>query len=265
MSGDALTLDRNAECNSPQVVFEEIVGELRESIVNHPRSLQRRIGPSEIGNPCPRGLIAALFDLPKLPEPPNLRAWVGTQMHAGMEGIMADSFMQHAADSPRYLLEHKVTVGEIAGEPLTGSVDCFDVLSGTVVDYKSKSKTRLLDHRRHGPGLTYRVQAHSYGLGMFNAGYDVNQVMFLFLPRDGEFSDIFYWAEPFDPQIALDALTRANQLHALGVLLTPQGALDALPHCDGEFCRTCGNYRPPYGLGAPRALATTTAELLSAR
>jgi hypothetical protein len=183
-------------------------------------------------------------------------------MHAGLEQVVRAA---NDPTEPRYLLERKVTVGAIGGEDISGSVDCFDVLSGTVVDYKSKSKTRLLDHRRHGPGPTYRVQAHSYGLGIQALGYHVNQVMFLFLPRDGEFADIFHWAEPFDPQIGLDALTRANQLHALGVLLTPQGAIDALPHCDGEFCRICGNYRPPFGQGTPRALATTTAELLSAR
>jgi hypothetical protein len=236
VNGDSLTLQPEAECNSPQVVFEELIDLLRYSIENHPRTLQERIGPSEIGDPCPRSLIAAMFNLPERPEPPNLRAWVGTQMHAGLEQIVRAA---NDPDEPRYLLEHNVTVGTIGGVKITGSIDCFDVLSGTVVDYKSKSKTRLLDHRRHGPGPTYRVQAHLYGLGMTLAGYHVNQVMFLFLPRDGEFADIFHWAEPFDPQTGLDALTRANQLHALATLLGPRAAMNAYPLCDGEFCRHC--------------------------
>jgi len=258
---DALTLDAGAECNWPQVVFEEITDELRMAIESAPRTLQRRIGPSSIGDPCARSLIADMFNLPCPSEPPNLRAWVGTQIHAGMEAIINNSPAQLTTSGNRYLLEHRVTVGEIGGETITGSVDCFDALSGTVVDYKSKSKTRMLDHRRHGPGQQYRVQAQLYGLGIANAGYHVNRVMFLYIPRDGEFADIFHWAEPFDPQIGLDALERANQLHALATLLGPQGAIDQLPHCDGEFCRTCNNFRPPYGQGAPRPLSTTTAEL----
>jgi hypothetical protein len=160
-------------------------------------------------------------------------------MHAQMERIIGSSPCQYAAGGPRYLLEHKVSVGTIGGVEITGSVDCFDVLSGTVIDYKSKSHTRLQEHRRHGPGQVYRVQGQLYGLGMHNAGFTVNQVMFMYIPRDGLFADITYQAETFDPQIGLDALTRANQLHSLATLLGPQVAMDQYPRCDGEFCRHC--------------------------
>jgi hypothetical protein len=239
VSGDALTTQPHLGCNSPAVVFSEILDELRNDIVYAPRSLQKRIGPSGLGDPCPRGLIGEMFNLHKPPEPPNLRAWVGTSIHQQLERIIARSPLQLAGDEPRYLLERKVNVGSIGGVDITGSVDCFDVLSGTVIDYKSKSHTRLQEHRRHGPGQVYRVQGHCYGLGMRNLGYHVNQVMFIYLPRDGLFADITYHAETFDPQIAFDALARANSLHALATLLGPQVAMDQYPRCDGEFCRHC--------------------------
>ena len=68
------------------MVFDEIIDQVRWAIENQPRTLQTRIGPSEIGEPCPRALIARLFGIPEPgpPEPPNCRAWVGTCMHSGL-------------------------------------------------------------------------------------------------------------------------------------------------------------------------------------
>lgn len=261
-TGDALTRQPNVEANSPQVVFEEIIEEVRWAIDHQPRTLQERIGPSEIGEPCDRALIARMFGLPQPEEPPNFRAWVGTCMHEGFDRVMAGSPLQNLAEGPRYLLESKVTVGTIGGVEITGHCDLFDTLSGTVVDHKSKSYTRMLDHRRHGPGVKYKVQAQLYGLGWVRAGYHVNTVMNVYYPRDGELSDTFYWAEPYDERVALDALDRANRLHALGTVLGPALAMEQFPHCTEEFCRVCGNYRRPYN--SPRKVETTLRGLLAA-
>ena len=65
----------------------------------------------------------------------------------------------------RYLLEQTVSVGTIGGVEITGKCDCFDTLSGTVVDHKSKSRTRMIEARRHGADPVNRVQAHLYGYG----------------------------------------------------------------------------------------------------
>ena len=86
-TGDNLTRQSGVVANSPQVVFEEIIEEVSWAIDNQPRNLQARIGPSEIGEPCDRALIAKMFNLPGPEEPPNFRAWVGTQMHAGRRDV----------------------------------------------------------------------------------------------------------------------------------------------------------------------------------
>lgn len=258
--GDEYTSQADLPANQPEVVFDEIIEQIRWAIEHQPRSLQERIGPSEIGEPCPRALIAKLMGLPEPDELPNFRAWVGVCMHTGFERILADCMLQHAGQTPRYLLEQEVSVGTIGGVEITGHCDCFDTWSGTVVDHKSKSRTRMTDHRRHGPGPGYRVQAHLYGYGWARRGYWVNNVMNIYYPRDGELHDVFYWAEPYDESIAIAAMERANQLYELATLLGADVAMQQFPPCDGEFCRVCGNYRRPFN--APKPVVTTIEELL---
>lgn len=249
-------------CDQPDVVFEELVEEIRHAITNHPRTLQKRIGPSEIGEPCSRALIAKLMGEPEPEEPPNWRATVGTAIHGWLEETFGRSVLQGGQDGPRFLLEKRVTVGTIGGARITGSCDLFDVPTGCVWDWKTKSKTQMSKHKRHGPGEKYRVQFHLYGYGMAAAGHRVTSVGMVCLPRDGEFSDIFHWAEPYDPQVAVNAIARANQLHTLASTFGVQAAQQMYPACDEPYCRTCGNYRSPFG--APKQVASNTAELFSA-
>jgi len=251
-----------AICDTPEVVFSELMEELNAAMVYAPRSLQKRIGPSEIGEPCTRALINKLMGTPEPERGPIFKAWVGTAMHAELERIFRASPLQLGADGPRYLLEQRVTIGQIGGVDITGSCDLFDTGSHTAVDWKSKGKTTMRNHKRHGPGQKYIVQLHCYGLGMVNAGHQVNTVMDIFMPRDGEFRDIFYHAEPFNPQIAIDALDRCNKLLTLAQTVGTATAVAMYPQCDDEFCDWCPNRKP---FGSPNPVPTTTAELFSAR
>lgn len=258
-------------CDSPEVVFDELMEELRYALTNRPRDLQKAIGPSEVGEPCSRALIAKLAGLPEADEGVNWRADVGTAVHAMFERIISRSVLQ-AGPSPRFLLEQRVTVGMVAGQPLAGSCDLFDTASGCVWDWKTKSKTQMAKHRRNGPGRKYEVQFQCYGLGMELAGHRVTSVGAIYLPRDGEWGDVFYQAIPYDPQIAIDALARANQLHALASLLGAEQAMALYPPCDDEWCRRC---KDPNALAArpghpgpsrtPGLLATSTRELFAAK
>lgn len=250
------------EKDCPAVLFGEIIEEIEQSIVNQPRSLQRRIGPSELGEPCTRALIRKLggVDEPvRHAGPDGYRAWVGTQMHAGFERIFthADwSAVKGINDDkptqvPRYLVEQRVSVGHINGVEITGSNDLFDILSGTVWDWKTKGKSRLEQAARdirmgRGPGERYRVQQHLYGRGQQRAGYQVNRVGIIYTPRDGNLRDSFYWSEPYDEQVAVDALNRATGLAQLIAALGVDATLDMYPAlCAEEFCDWCKKDRPP--------------------
>lgn len=249
-------------CNSPAVVEAELIEQISAAIVNHPRSQQTRIGPSSLGLPCTRRLIYALTEQaePKRRTLPWLPT-IGTAVHAWL----ADTFEQINRWQPRYLVEQQVTVGQVGGQQITGSADLFDVLSGTVVDWKIVGKTTLDRVRRSGPGEQYRAQAHLYGQGFVAAGHQVATVMIAFLPRNSDvgLSDRIVWSEPFDPAHAAATLARAEQLHTLAAALGADVASGLYPPCEDTrncpWCRTETSERAarpvrtaadPFGLGA---------------
>lgn len=188
-----------------------------DAIANQPRSQQTLIGPSEIGTDCIRCLARKLAgmerykprsvqDLPWLP-------FLGTSMHEMLERFFQEANVN--GETPRWLVENRLTVGAIGPNVITGSCDLFDTLTGTVIDHKLVGATKLASVNRKGPGDTYRIQAHLYGLGWVNAGYDVNEVAVKFYPRNNiSLSAGIFWSEPYNEQVALDALARANEIYA---------------------------------------------------
>jgi hypothetical protein len=171
--------------------------------------MQKVIGPSEVGDPCNRALIARLTNTPQKPEKPNWKAEVGTAIHADLDPMFAD---------PDFITEKDVMVGHIGGVPIVGRCDLFHIPSGTVIDWKSKGKTTMNNHKRFGPGERYMTQ---------------------FLPRDGELYDGHFWCAPFEPLVGLLALLRAEGLLGQAQRMGAQQAMAQYPPCDDEWCRTC--------------------------
>ena len=213
-------------------LHQVLIARISEHIRTRPRDVQVQVGPSDIGEPCSRALIARLTNAPVKPERPNWKAEVGTAVHADLEPLFT---------APDFITETDVMVGYIGGEPITGKCDLFHVPSGTVVDWKTKGKTTMADHKRKGPGERYRVQAQLYGLGFAAQGYRVKRVMIEFLPRDGELHDGFGWAEHFDPLVGLEALRRADRLLTLARTFGVKGAQEQFGPCDDVWCRTCSD------------------------
>lgn len=197
----------------------EIRGVITGTITAHPRSKQKRIGPSEIGTPCDHCLAAKLagweqteIGIPWLPA-------IGTAMHEWLEMAVLQyevARMKNTGDTTNHFFcEAKVDVGEIRGQHITGSCDLFHVPSGTVIDYKLVGATTLRQAKASGPSDTYRAQAHLYGRGWARDGQTVNHVAIFYLPRNSvNFDDAYLWHEPWNETIALTALERANRIAA---------------------------------------------------
>ena len=208
----------------PTLLLDELLWTIRDAIASQPRSQQTRIGPSEIGHPCDRWLSHKLAGTP----PVNDRhaPWlptIGTAVHAWL----ADVFIRlgfdavRAGQTPRWRIEEKVTVGTINGEDIDGSCDLYDTITATVIDWKTCGKTRLDKYKRHGPDPDYRVQAHAYGRGWVHRGLPVDTVAIVFLPRNSELSETVFWAEPYDEQIVIAALARADAIGSAAAMLGP--------------------------------------------
>ena len=187
------------------------------AIVNQPRSQQKLIGPSEIGIDCIRCLARKLAGVEKLPasgihDLPWL-PFVGTAVHAMLEDIFAND--NESSESHRWLIEEKLTIGTIGDKLITGSCDLFDRETNTVIDHKIVGETKLREVPRKGPGNTYRIQAHLYGYGWRQLGFNVHEVAVKFYPRNNiSLGAGVFWHEMYDEQIALDALARANEIYA---------------------------------------------------
>lgn len=204
----------------PSVAAEEIYGLIEHGLAHQPRSLQKRIGPSELGADCTHCLAAKLAGWPRNQDAAWLPA-IGTGVHMLLEEL----FTRFERENPgRWLMEQRVTVGDIAGTPITGSTDLVDLHAGMTVDWKIVGAASLKKYKA-GPSATYRAQAHLYAKGWRAAGYDIGHVAIAFLPRnDVSLRGGYWWHEPYDEQLALDVLARANQLHST---LTALEAIDA--------------------------------------
>lgn len=233
----------------PQIVAGEVFGLLRDGILNQPRGKQRMIGPSEIGQPCGRRLGYRLGQVPKTQrEDIKWKPFVGTALHEQVATLVATHEIARFGDgsdttvSTRWLVEERVTVGEVNGIEITGSADLFDAHHGVVFDWKFVGETMLRKYKNEGPGQQYQWQAHLYGQGFINAGFDVRSVAVIFMTRDGDFTDRVVWAEPFNPDIAAKALER---LTGVDDLLTELGTPAALELLDtaANYCKWCPWFR----------------------
>lgn len=229
-------------------VAEEYMDVVTTGMAGHERSLQKLIGPSEIGVPCNRALIHKIAQTPEPDRGPAWKPQMGTFAHAGMEEWFKAPSPKARTTAADWEVEQKVAVGTIGPDTIKGSTDLwFD--GGAVIDHKFVGKTRLQVYRRSGPGPQYRVQAHTYGKGWEDEGYGPQIVMIAFLPRDGELRDAYFWWEPYDRTVAEQALARANNRWELIQNFGLQGALDLFPLCDAsinkdwEWCGYCNPLR----------------------
>lgn len=218
------------------------LGVIKAGIARHPRSLQKRIGPSEIGNPCDRQILHKLNGDDEPNRGPAWKPAVGTAVHDQLERWF-DAANRGGGEVERmeWVTEWQVTVGQILGVDITGHSDLFHVPTGTVIDHKVVGPSQLTKYRLHGPSQVYRVQAHLYAAGFTRDGGwgPAKHVAIAFLPRDGELDKTVFWTEPYDPHIAAEAMVRANRLATLLAVVGIDAALAASPLCDDQWCTWC--------------------------
>lgn len=250
---------------TPQTLRTELLATIRRAIDEHPRSQQKRIGPSEIGTPCVRRLGHKLAGTPETnASADGWKATIGTAVHAWLaeafveasrheRGVLAEALGVMGAQTldggdpvqslpTRWLVEQRVQSGAIDGVTLDGSCDLFDRATGAVVDWKVTSLANVRKYRANGPGEQYRVQAHTYGIGWAARGERPELVAVVFLPRDGDLRHAHLWAEPFDPQIATASIARAD---AVATAIRQAGAAAVLPGLPTApaYCAWCPFYR----------------------
>lgn len=163
---------------------------------NRPRTKQIAIGVSSLGD-CRRKVWHMNRGDVGTGQGTRLPAIMGTAIHSAIEAAFLNGIPGRAAlDQP--MLEHRV---EIAGLP-PATIDYYDPLEMEVVDWKTIKKN----------GIPYfvskqkRWQVQVYGYLLEQAGFPVRTVSLVGIPRDGNENDIIVHSEPYNEQIALEAL-----------------------------------------------------------
>lgn len=157
------------------------------------RSLQKSVGPSEIGG-CSRQVWHRLNATPITnTETLELAAWMGTAMHADLERRV----QLHDPFRERFMTEMSVTA-----DGITGHIDLYDSWENEVVDWKTTTKSKLNSKRYPWPSDQQRTQVHLYGYLLTRKDFPVDTVTLVGFPRDGNENHLTLHSEPYDPAIA---------------------------------------------------------------
>lgn len=204
-------------------IYDNIIRELTKP---SERDKQRKVGPSELGDMCERCLAEKLLGVHQEEKTYPLAPMIGTAFHL---------YLENTIGLEGYLKETRVTVGEIEGYgEIRGTADGFDVSTGHVVDYKVLSKKKIKafssatffdedrnpefysDSMTEGQIKKYYYQMQLYGLGMENAGYEVNHTSLILFPRDATIESVTTATHElcfkYNREAALAVLERANEI-----------------------------------------------------
>jgi hypothetical protein len=202
---------------------------IRRQENERPRNNQTAIGPSDLSSPCDRKLVHHILETPPVSESDvSLMAWVGVNIHSGMEAALK-------ADDD-WLTEQRVGVDLGDGLILRGSLDAYHKPSKSLCDWKSVGPSALAKYRRQSPD-NYLTQVAIYGLlAVLSGRMSVEHTAIAYIPRNGDLSDIHVDAHPWDQDRADAAIARLQHLHAAAaagpVVLPLVGTAD-----DCRFCR----------------------------
>lgn len=224
-------------------IYDNIIKELTKP---SERDKQRKVGPSELGDLCERCLAEKLLGVHQDEKTYPLAPMIGTAFHLYLENVIG---------LKDYLKETKVTVGTIEGYgDIRGTADGFDTETGHVVDYKVLSKKKIKafssatffdedrnpefysDSMTEGQLKKYYYQMMLYGLGLENAGYEVNHVSLILFPRDCTVESVMAASHElcfkYNRKAALAVLERANQIFKWANKNRDNlGELDSHPGC----------------------------------
>lgn len=120
-------------------------------------------------------------------------------------------FVWGNAGTGRYQTEVPLKFGSLVVPH--GTTDLVDTTLLMGLDHKVMGSYSLNKLKAEGPSPLYRTQVHTYGLGARLAGYEVKDVAIVAWPRErSSLDDLWVWTEPYDPDIARNAIARVERI-----------------------------------------------------
>ena len=207
---------------------ETLINSLRRADSERARSRQVAIGVSALGD-CRRKVWHMSKGDKKTNVTLSLPAIMGTAIHSSIEAAILNAY-EDRDESHMPMLEHRV---EIEGLP-PATIDFFDPLYGEVVDWK----TITLKNVDWFVSQQKRWQVQVYGYLLKQAGFYVKTVTLVGIPRDGTENDIVIHSEPYDEQVALQALDWLKDVTSRTT--APEPERDPVTFC-AKYCSFYGD------------------------
>jgi hypothetical protein len=207
----------------------------------HPRTLQRELGPSEVGEPCARQVAFKLMDSPESPGR-RIDPWPSFLGIAGHARIADALDWMNTQQPGTWVTERRLKIPGVR-DGGRGTSDAYYAPTLTTIDWKILGDTTFAELQRDGMvgHWKYRVQGHVYGLGWAAAGFEVRHVAIGIFGRSKPLSSMYVLSEPFDPQLAAAALHRVAGIRKVVDWLKSQGTshVDVVPPTPGKGCYYC--------------------------
>jgi len=236
-------------------LLRELKTLIRNASVNAPRSLQKTLGPSEIGHGCSRRLAYSVAR-PDMTEEKKILPYFKMDPWPSIMGTAGHAWLAEAVELEnvrlgyeRWISETKVTAWDDV-EGGIGTCDLYDTQSESVFDFKINGPTQFKKYVKNGPSKTYIGQVNVYGKGYKQRGRVVRKVGVLFIPRAGLLRDAHLWMDDFDEALA-DSLHDQVKLitevtAALDVKNNPKN-FQLIPITPGSACEWCHHATPNPG------------------
>ncbi len=177
------------------------------------RDAQKKVGASQISNPCTKHLALALAGVEPEPSKYWLGARVGTAIHSAIEAAIEKSDAEELAGA---LVEKKLILGEIDGYGTVSSKpDLILPAINHLVDWKTSTRAKTkkiqawVDGVKQDASTTYTMQKYIgqtqlYAWGATQLGLQIDNISLVFINRDGTSdSDVLEYTFAYDESIAL--------------------------------------------------------------
>ena len=234
---------RNLTANNiAAIVREQVIATIT---AEDERDKQKRIGPSDLGDTCEYCLGSRLLGQVAKREF-SIYPWLGTAVHLWLE---------NNEKNPQVTNEQRVEVGEIPGYGrIRGTLDRYDAEYALVGDYKLLGNDKIKAMKKayiinadgtvtiHDERLwQYYVQINAYGVGARQAGYDVDWVTLILIPRggSGSINNLEVLAFPINEDVVAEALARAQAIYDYVQEFGTEG-LESDPSC--YACSAAGRW-----------------------
>jgi hypothetical protein len=179
--------------------------------------------------------------------------WHGVDPWPSIVGLALDEYLKTYFRNENALSGYQrwICDGRVAAHPrYPGTSDVYDTVTYTVIDMKAQGdSTRAKLMGPDAPGQRYYIQLLHYAQGWRNAGWRVDRIAIVSLPRTkSSLAEMYVWDKFLTPEddaaLARNLIQIEARRHAAQLVMNRQLPLDQVKRTSGFMCGLCSWYRP---------------------